>query len=65
MSTRVSELTVEELEQVVEKTVRRAMEDYLEDLEALRSDGYVSSIREAREDYASGDTVPLSDLKDD
>ena len=65
MSQRVSDLTVEELEQLVEKTVRRTIQDYLEDLEALGSPEYLDSIREAREDYEAGDVTRLADLRDE
>ena len=65
MSQRVSDLTVEELEQLVEKTVRRTIQDYLEDLEALGSPKYLDSIREAREDYEAGEVTRLADLRDE
>jgi len=58
-------MTPEELQALVESTVRRTLEDYLESLEALSSERYVASIREARSDYQSGKLTKLSDLKDE
>src|SRR6202035_925689 len=56
MSTSVKDLSVDELRAMIEDTVRRTMEDYLEDLQALSSPTYVDSIAEAREDYRAGRT---------
>jgi len=55
METKISDLTVDELKNLISKTVQQAIEDYLEDLKALSSKDYVNSIREAREDYKAGD----------
>jgi hypothetical protein len=65
MTQRVSDLSTDELERLVETTVRRTIEDYLETLEALTSDRYLQSVSEAREDHASGRVVRLSDLQDE
>jgi hypothetical protein len=62
---RVSDLTTDELEQLVETTVRRTLEDCLESIEALSSGAYLESIREAREDHKSGRVMRLSDLPDE
>ena len=61
--TAVKDLSVAELERVIESVVRRTLEDYLEDREALASRPYVDSIQEAREDYRAGKTTPLRDLR--
>jgi hypothetical protein len=58
-------LTTGELERLVESTVRRTIEDYLETLEALSSASYLESIREARDDYQSGAVTNLNDLRDE
>ena len=55
METKISDLTVDELKNLISKTVQQAIEDYLEDLKALSSKDYVNSIREAREDYKTGE----------
>jgi DNA primase large subunit len=65
MTQRVADLTTGELERLVENTVRRTIEDYVETLEALSSASYLESIREAREDYQSGTVTNLADLRDE
>ncbi|HEX3067522.1 MAG TPA: hypothetical protein VHX14_03030 [Thermoanaerobaculia bacterium] len=65
MAQRVADLTTGELERLVESTVRRTIEDYLETLEALSSASYLESIREARDDYQSGAVTNLNDLRDE
>jgi DNA primase large subunit len=65
MTQRVADLTTGELEQLVENTVRRTIEDYVETLEALSSASYLESIREAREDYQSGTVTNLTDIRDE
>ena len=65
MAQRVSDLTTEELERLVETTVRRTIEECLETLQALSSQKYLESIREARDDYKSGRVTKLSDLPDE
>ena len=62
MTQRVADLTTAELERLVENTVRRTIEEYVETLEALSSASYLESIREAREDYQSGTVTNLTDL---
>lgn len=61
--TAVKDLSVEELERVIETVARRTIEDFLEDREALASRPYLDSIEEAREEYRSGETTPLRDLR--
>ncbi len=61
--TAVKDLSVDELERVIEAVVRRTLEDYLENREGLASQAYLDSIQEAREEYRSGDTTPLRDLR--
>jgi hypothetical protein len=62
---RVADLTTGELERLVETTVRRTIEDYLETFEALSSASYLESIREAQEDYQGGAVTNLADLRDE
>ncbi len=50
----VKDLTVKELKDIIYATVKETLEDEVEDYIALRSKEYVQSIREAREDYKSG-----------
>jgi len=55
MDTKISDLTVNELKELIASTVQETIQDYLEDLKALTSKDYINSIREAREDYKAGD----------
>jgi hypothetical protein len=55
MNTKISDLTIDELKDLISKTVQEALEDYLEDLRALSSRDYINSVKEAREDYKAGD----------
>ncbi|GAB5046403.1 hypothetical protein [Thermodesulfovibrio sp. TK110] len=54
MSETVKDLTVEELQKIIENTVREILEDYMEDIIALSSEKYLSSIEEARKEYRNG-----------
>ena len=51
MSTKVSDLSVEDLKSLIAGTVAESMEESLEDIEALRNPEFVHSIKEAREEY--------------
>lgn len=55
MSAKISDLTVDELKNLISNIVHEAMEDFLEDLKALSSKDYINSIKEARVDYRAGD----------
>ncbi len=54
METKISDLTVDELKNLISSTVQETIEDYLEDIKALSSQDYINSIKEAREDYKAG-----------
>ena len=62
MATYVRDMSSDDLREMIEDTVRRTLENYLEDLQALSSSSYLDSIAEAREDNRQGRTVPLEDL---
>jgi len=55
MNIKISDLTIDELKNLIRNIVHETMEDFLEDLKALSSKDYMNSIREAREDYKAGD----------
>ena len=55
----VKDLPIEDFERLIERVVRRTMDEYLEDLEALASPKYLASVREARE-YQAGRVTKLS-----
>lgn len=58
----VRDLSVEEFKALIERTVREAIENEIEDEAALKSQSYVTSVAEARRDFAEGKTKSLSDL---
>ncbi len=51
METKINDLTVNELQDLISKTVRETIEDAMEDFQALMSANYLKSIEEARRDY--------------
>jgi hypothetical protein len=54
MVIKVSELTVDELKEIISDSVKDSIEDILEDIMALRNEEYVRSIEEARDDHREG-----------
>ena len=60
--TKLKDLTVEEFKTLISNTIRESMEDLLEDLTALSSKEYLTSIREAREDYKHGRVKSLEEI---
>ena len=64
MATRVKDMSVEDLREMIQDTVRETLEDYIEDLKALGSQPYLESIAQAREEYRAGQAVPLESLLD-
>ena len=60
--TKLKDLTVEEFKTLISDTIRLSMEDLLEDLTALSSKEYLSSIREAREDYKHGRVKSIEEI---
>ncbi len=64
METKVSDLTVGELQSLISDAVRGAMEEVIEDMLALSSDEYLCSIEEARSDYKEGKVKSLEELFD-
>ena len=55
-------MTVEELKTVISDTVTESMQDIVEDIVALSSEEYLSSIQEAREDYKEGKVKSFEDI---
>jgi glutamyl-tRNA reductase len=62
MNTKISDLTIDELKNLISSIVHETMEDFLEDLKALSSKDYMSSIKEAREDYQAGDVKNFNEV---
>ncbi|GBD03927.1 hypothetical protein HRbin19_01228 [bacterium HR19] len=53
-TTKVKDLTVEELKTLILEIVKESIEDIIEDILALSSEEYLRSIEEARKDYKEG-----------
>ncbi|MFH0925786.1 MAG: hypothetical protein V1872_09200 [bacterium] len=64
MKAKVKDITIDELKILISDTIKDTMEDLLEDMLALSSKEYVSSIKEAREDYEDGKIKYLEELFD-
>ena len=56
----VKDLTVEELQEIISRTVEETLEDTL----ALSSASYLNSIKEAREEYRQGQVASFEDIFD-
>ncbi len=59
---KVSELKVEDLKGILLGVIKEALEDIKEDIEALASDEYIESIKEARKEYREGKYKRLEDI---
>jgi len=64
MAMKVKDLTVDELRSLISDTVRESFEELVEDILALSSDEYISSIEEARRDYREGRIKDLEEISD-
>ncbi len=64
MKTKVKDLTIIELQNLISDTVRASMEEVLEDMVALSSKEYLHSIKEARKDYKEGRVKELEEVFD-
>lgn len=64
MNTKVSELTVEELRELILNTVRESLEDHFEDAQGSSSKNFLQSIQEARADYEAGRSMTLEQALD-
>ncbi len=61
---KLKDMDAEELKLLIKESVREAMEDLIEDMEALSSEKFIKSIEEARNDYKKGRTKDLEELFD-
>ncbi|MEW6379736.1 MAG: hypothetical protein AB1611_09025 [bacterium] len=64
METKIKDLTIQELRDLISTTIKETMEEYIEDILALSSKSYLQSIEEAREDYRQGRVKRIEDLFD-
>ena len=64
MKSKVKDLTVIELQNLISDTVRASIEDVLEDIVALSCKEYLHSIKEARKDYKEGRAKQFEEIFD-
>jgi len=61
-TTKLRDLTVGEFKTLVSDTIKENIEDLLEDLTALSSKEYLTSIKEARDDYKHGRVKGIEEI---
>ncbi|MFA5803745.1 MAG: hypothetical protein WC879_03785 [Melioribacteraceae bacterium] len=59
---KINELTVKEFKELISESIREILEDIIEDREASSSKNYISSIKEAREEYKAGNISSHDDV---
>ncbi|HRJ99526.1 MAG TPA: hypothetical protein PL089_07925 [Ignavibacteria bacterium] len=64
METKVSELTVSQLKELISTIVQEKIEDTIEDLKSLTDEGYIQSIKESRAEYKAGMVTDIDDILD-
>ena len=62
LNSKISELTIEELKTLINESVKEAVEEALENFEAISSNSYLKSVKESREEYIKGDFQSLEDI---
>lgn len=62
MTTKVQDLTIDELRTIISDTVKDTVGDLIEDIVALSSKEYVDSVKEARKDYKEGRTKKFDEV---
>ena len=62
MTVKVGDISIEELKKIISDTVKEAIDDKLEDIEALMSKNYINSIREARDQYNKGEYLEFNEV---
>jgi hypothetical protein len=62
MEKKISDLTVNEFQNLVHQTVYKAFEDVAEDILALSSPDYLNSIEEARDNFKKGKTKTFDEV---
>ena len=62
LNSKISELTIEELKTLINESVKEAVEEALENFEAISSNSYLKSVKESREEYIKGDFQRLEDI---
>ncbi len=61
-NSKLRDLTISDLREIISEVVKETIQDIIEDREALSSSNYINSIKEAREEYKSGNFTNLDDI---
>jgi len=61
-NSKLGDLTISDLRKIISEVVKETIEDIIEDSEALSSSNFIDSIKEAREEYKSGNFTNLNDM---
>lgn len=61
-NSKLRDLTISDLRKIISEVVKETIEDIIEDSEALSSSNLINSIKEAREEYKSGNFTNLDDI---
>ena len=61
-NSKLRDLTISDLRKIISEVVKETIEDIIEDSEALSSSNFIDSIKEAREEYKSGNLTNLDDM---
>ena len=64
METKVKDLTVGEFRSLISDAVKGTLEELIEDILALSSNGYLRSIKDARKDYKEGRVKSIEEIFD-
>jgi dGTP triphosphohydrolase len=62
MNNKVSDLTVNELKDLISGIINEIMEDLEDDIKSLLDKEYIKSIQEAREDYKKGRVTDIDHI---
>ncbi|HMS64118.1 MAG TPA: hypothetical protein PKD83_02560 [Ignavibacteria bacterium] len=62
METKVSNLTVNELKDLISNVVEEKIEDAIEELKSMLDLDYIKSIEEARKEYSDGKVTDIEDI---
>ncbi|OLS23841.1 MAG: hypothetical protein HeimC3_23130 [Candidatus Heimdallarchaeota archaeon LC_3] len=64
LSTKIGDLSVDEFKELIQLTVKAALDDLVEDLVALSSEKFILSIKDAREDQHKGNVKSFEEAFD-
>lgn len=62
MNSKINDLTVDELKELISGVVQEKLDEMLEDIKLPLDDDYVQSIAEAREEYKKGKVTSIDNV---